>query len=108
MNQKQLRVLWAGVVIIVLMALFPPWKYVFYIQGSSGIEKAGPYRLVFSPPEIPITSLGYDGRERFDGHPRDRWIVLIDWERLVLPVGAVGLLTFALSLSFRVRGSSRQ
>ena len=108
MNQKQLRVLWAGVVIIVLMALFPPWKYVIPIQGRSGKEKAGPYRSVFSPPEIPVTSHSSYGEEEFDGSMRRRWIVQIDWERLVLPVGAVGLLTFALTLTFRVRDSSKQ
>ena len=108
MNQKQLRVLWAGVVIIVLMALFPPWKYVIPIEGRSGIEKAGPYRSVFSPPEVPVTSDSGSGEELFDGHYRSAFIVQIDWDRLALPVGAVGLLTFALTLTFRVRDSSKQ
>ena len=108
MNQKQLRVLWAGVAIIALMALFPPWKYVIHVQGRSGIEKAGPYRSVFSPPEIPVTSHSGFGEELFDGRYRRAWVVQIDWDRLALPVGAVGLLTFALTLTFRVRGSSRQ
>jgi hypothetical protein len=107
MNQKQMKVLWAGLVIIVLMALFPPWKYVFYVPGKLRIDKTGPYGLVFSPPEIPVTSQGY-GDEFFEGRSRSMWAVQVDWHRLVLPVCAVAVLTFALTLTFRVRGSSKE
>jgi hypothetical protein len=40
MNRKQKIVLWIGIVIIVLMCLFPPWVRVIEIEGS---------RLVSSP-----------------------------------------------------------
>jgi len=40
MNRKQKIILWIGIVIIVLMCLFPPWVRVFEIKGS---------RLVSSP-----------------------------------------------------------
>lgn len=119
-DKKQSIVVWVGALIIAVMALCPPWKYVY---SKYGIEKIAPYDFVFSPPEIPGKELdekanatpleeinkalermalkkeGFD----FDMYSRDRWAVQVDWYRLVLPVGAVGLLTIALTLTFRVR-----
>ena len=106
MNQKQLKVLWTGVVIIALMLLIPPWEYVFDASGRLRIEKAAPYGFVFSPPEIPVTSRNGDARclNCFEGRSRQAWSVQVDWDRLVLPVCVVGVLTFARILTFRVPG----
>lgn len=102
MNKKQMKVFWAGIVLAVLMTLVPPWKYTYYVPGKVQIEKAGPYGFVFSPPGIPVTSR-YSYGEAFEGYARRGWAVQVDWQRLFLPLGAVGMLTFALTLTFRAR-----
>jgi|GEM_PF-3331408 len=125
MNKKQSVVLWVGALIIAVMALYPPWKYVC---SKHSIEKIAPYDFVFSPPEIPgkeldekasasdpleeinrsLARIALKEEFHFDRYPRDMWAVQVDWYRFVLPVGAVGLLTFALTLTFRVRGSAKE
>lgn len=100
MNRKQLMVLWVGAGLIALMVLFPPWKCVYYAPGRLRIEKPAPYGFVFSPPEIPVTSRSEYG-EYFEGFSRNMWSLQIDYHRLVLPVCAVAVVTFALTLAFR-------
>lgn len=62
MNIKQRKVLLVGLVLIIGMMLFPPWKYVYRHPGtrtSSGrvvfpavnAERSAGYRFIASPPE---------------------------------------------------------
>ena len=46
MNKKQLKVIWVGIVFIVLMAFFPPWAQV----TSGGASFSRGYGLIFIPP----------------------------------------------------------
>jgi hypothetical protein len=51
MNRKQLIVIWAGILIVVAMCLFPPWRY-YHRESSTYLT--GPYRLIFlGPPDVP-------------------------------------------------------
>ena len=118
MNKKQIIVLWAGALIIAGMALYPPWKYVC---RKYSIEKIAPYAFVFSPPEITLIASGNDDMSAkimeasaliragvdFGICPQDMRAVQVDWYRLGLPAIAAGLLTVALTLTFRVGGSAK-
>lgn len=59
MNSKQRIVILAGMVVAVLIGLFPPWDYVYDytrmgIFGIARIEPAG-YHLIFLPPNPPVS-----------------------------------------------------
>jgi hypothetical protein len=53
MNKNQKKVIMAGLVVIVLMGLFPPWVHTVNVSTklrTIKIERAGNYGLLFSPP----------------------------------------------------------
>ncbi len=49
MNKNQKRVIMAGLVVIVLMGLFPPWVHTVHVKELK-IDRAGSYGFLFSPP----------------------------------------------------------
>jgi len=49
MNRKQKIVLWIGIVIIVLMCLFPPWMRIRDF-GESRVVTRGTYQFLLTPP----------------------------------------------------------
>jgi len=49
MNKKQLKILWIGITIIVLMGLFPPWHTQI---PQIGTQKPFGYAFIFAPPEV--------------------------------------------------------
>ena len=50
MNEKQKKLIVVGVAIIILMGLFPPWKYTFNYKTAFSEEPAG-YGFLLSPPK---------------------------------------------------------
>ncbi len=72
MNIKQRITLSVGIMIITLMGVFPPWKYVYDFPGGADVpwlrvERPTGYHPVFSPPQIPdektiSTLFGFDER----------------------------------------------
>jgi hypothetical protein len=51
MNTKQLRTLLVGLVLIVLMGLFPPWIYTYEgVFHSWRYERRAGYRFILNPP----------------------------------------------------------
>ena len=50
--KTQLRVILAGLVIIIIMGIFPPWNYTLELQKVHLLRPAG-YAPIFSPPEPP-------------------------------------------------------
>ena len=50
MNRKQKTVLWAGIAIIALMGIFPPWVYEFG-EALGGVKHDAGYKCILTPPE---------------------------------------------------------
>ncbi len=49
-NEKQKKIIIAGVVVIILMGVFPPWTYTFKYKTAYSNEPAG-YGFIIVPPE---------------------------------------------------------
>ena len=49
-NEKQRKFIIAGVVVVILMGLFPPWTYTFKYKTAYSNEPAG-YGFILAPPE---------------------------------------------------------
>jgi hypothetical protein len=80
MNKHQLITLWVGLGIVLVMVLFPPWKYVYSGVLQVTLEKQAPYAPIFAPPEIMRT-------------PKGMWTAKIDFSRLVVQAVVVLLVT---------------
>ena len=118
MTRKQLIVMWVGIVTIVAMCLFLPWRYRrLNTSGYTITNVAGPYRLaVLGPPEVPFIEKEnagwiYDNRQdaytnyNFKGHPYQQWRVEIDTPRLIIS-GIIFVVVFGgLMATFRDRKS---
>lgn len=50
LNEKQRKVVILGIVLFILMGLFPPWIYTLNAQSINREKPAG-YALIISPPE---------------------------------------------------------
>ncbi|NQU06020.1 MAG: hypothetical protein HQ568_08000 [Calditrichaeota bacterium] len=50
MNKKQKIVLWIGLVLFMLMGIFPPWYYVYKSEISADISYKSGYYCLFVPP----------------------------------------------------------
>jgi len=52
MNKKQLISLWVGIIIIVLMGLFPPWFFTGFDRGGAlGPRESSSYKFLIPPPK---------------------------------------------------------
>lgn len=49
-NEKQKKIIVIGVVVIILMAIFPPWTHTYRYKTAYSNEPAG-YRFIFYPPD---------------------------------------------------------
>lgn len=87
MNKHQLITLWVGLGIVLVMVLFPPWKYVYSGVLQVTVEKQAPYAPIFAPPEIMRT-------------PKGMWTAKIDFSRLVVQAVVVLLVTCGLVFIF--------
>lgn len=63
MNRIQKNILVIGIIVIVLMAIYPPWTFTGYILSSGFAipEQAGDYALITKPPgscKIDLRRLG--------------------------------------------------
>jgi hypothetical protein len=90
MNKKQKIITLIGMVTILTMSLFPPWRIV---DESTAVprEKPAGYYCLFSPPEPPVT---YDeeGREDFVSMRLDMSRLAVQWiSALFLMAGALYL-----------------
>jgi hypothetical protein len=90
MNKNQKKVIIVGLVLIVLMGLFPPWIHTFNVKAVN-IERAGNYGFMFSPPP-PERNLSFLN-EKLWGVRLDVSRLLIQWILVVVIVcGLVVLL----------------
>lgn len=89
MNKNQKKVIIAGLVVIVLMGLFPPWIHTI-TDNPLKIERAGNYGFLLSPPppgrNFPFLN------ENIWGVRLDVSRLLIQWILVVVIVG--GLVVF--------------
>ncbi|MFC1587824.1 hypothetical protein ACFL54_05910 [Planctomycetota bacterium] len=89
MNGMQKYSIWVGILIVIAMGIYPPWKFTFDIveQGEKlHSEKPAVYSLINNPPEP----------EWFDTHigvALDMTRLLIQWGLVLLMVGGV-IVTF--------------
>ena len=65
LNEKQRIVIWAGLVLVLIMGFFPPWKYVLSVPsyrlsdmsgGGTVTERSAGYRLIFQSPSLEDTT----------------------------------------------------
>ncbi len=89
MNKNQKKVIMAGLVVIVLMGLFPPWVHTVNVKTIK-IERAGNYGFMFSPPP-PEPNLPFLN-EKLWGVRLDVSRLLIQWILVVVIV--CGLVVF--------------
>jgi hypothetical protein len=88
MNKNQKKVIMAGLVVIVLMGLFPPWVHTVHVKEIK-IDRAGSYGFLFSPPVPAHKTLPL---ENFWGVRLDVSRLLIQWILVVMIV--CGLVVF--------------
>jgi hypothetical protein len=108
---SQVKAMWGGIGVLVLVLAFPPWKFTLS-AGTLRVERPGPYGFVSSPPEVPfdknpldeiILQAGDLGEANFQGHKRKLWTVQIDIFRLTLPVALIVLATAGALVGLRPR-----
>jgi hypothetical protein len=116
MNKSQILILWSGILVIVVLLLFPPWQFVVNISTPVGRHSvsAGPYRLVFlGAPSVPITRTteyvsSYDGSRSksylHDDYEVSLWKTEIDKPRLLIPISIVVIVTIGLLVTFNRKG----
>jgi hypothetical protein len=80
MSGKQKLVVMAGVCLVALMILFPPWKYTIPSSAYIFYSQPGPYGFLFFPPS---PSDDYSG-------------LVIDFSRLLIQIAGVGLVVGGL------------
>jgi hypothetical protein len=97
MNKRQWTALLVGAGIIAVIALFPPWKFVY---GATHSEMPAPYGFFYFPPGIPA--------HLNSGLGRGPWVARVDWYRLVLPMVVVAACSYTLILAFRTRDPSKK
>lgn len=76
MNKKQLIALWAGIIIISLMGIFPPW--IMTGQSQIPIRLQFKYRFILLPPKMSgkeVIAPGY----HISGHHIDFSTLSIQW-----------------------------
>lgn len=102
-NDKRLLIMWIVISMLIIMCMFPPWKY--HHASTSGVADkyvAGPYRLLFlGPPSIPV-GWPYE-KEYFKGYIRTSWHPELDWIRFLIPMFVLALIAVGLIVSFRDR-----
>lgn len=102
MNRRQTIILLSGLGITVLLFCIPPWKYTLYAPNQIHVEIPGPFALIFTPPEVPLTKISRtDTGTYFHGLDRDKWSVKIDLLRMLLPVIPLAVLIIVLLFLFR-------
>lgn len=109
MNRKQLIVMWAGILVIVAMCLFPPWRYHFHYSNAGRTQDsiiAGPYWPIFmGQPKVPISEY-IDSIPAFKGRNQQYWDAEVDFERLLLPIAAMIIIIAGFWVTFRDRSKA--
>lgn len=82
MNNKQRIVIAIGVVIILIMGLFPPWVATL---DRNHREYPGDYGLIFSPPDVTDVESGY-------GVHLDISRLIVQWVTVILVVAGIVLI----------------
>lgn len=85
---KHRRIVILGVVLFVLMGLFPPWIYIAAIPRGGPVEKPAGYYLLFDPPAPEKSG--------------PIWGVRVDVVRLLVQWAVVGAFTGAFFLRRRL------
>ena len=105
MNDKQRRVLWAGIIVVILMGLFPPIVgsyaairskecYYFYAQPS--------YGFLLTVSDMKITAGLHPVESGFpENNPHFKFISVIDFEKLLIQWFIVAAITAGIIVSNR-------
>jgi hypothetical protein len=115
MNKKQMRFLWAGIIIICLMGLFPPWTQEVTFLGSKFSDYAK-YSCIFYPPSFKLhlssSTLKISERDKeilLLSDSISNYSVHINITILFIQWICIALLTFGFILTFRKKiGDSKQ
>jgi hypothetical protein len=107
MNKKQMRFLWAGIIIICLMGLYPPWSQEVDVFNKKISEYAN-YSWIFLPPSFDISSHDLEITEEtqktavyFVSEIVKEYSVHINTTILFIQWICVALLTFGFIVTFR-------
>jgi len=84
LSPTQRGIILAGITVIVLMGLFPPWTYTFKSPRTYSEEPAG-YGFIASPPSIRADDHGY--RQRWHGIKIDLSRLLVQWAVTIAAAG---------------------
>lgn len=95
LNDRQKYSLWAGIILVTLMGLYPPWKNILVYEGRPRIEDQGEFELIFDPPKSIIRR---SDRPTYYGN----YLVFykIDFDRLLIQWAIVGIVTSGLIATF--------
>jgi hypothetical protein len=92
MNGKQQVALWAGITLLVVMSLFPPWAEIVNLEGRR-IERPAGYTSIFEPPQPTSESEAWR-----------RWTSMrIDFSRLLIQWVIVTVVTGGAIITLRDR-----
>ncbi|MGB2987636.1 MAG: hypothetical protein WBE26_17355 [Phycisphaerae bacterium] len=103
-NKRQRPILWAALFVSVIMVLFPPWvgEKGRWVDAPQTLGRHDPqyvrlpvsvgYALIFRPPQrvYGITNAS----------------IRINWSRLLIQIGVMGLITGGLVLAFKIKLTS--
>jgi hypothetical protein len=104
MNAKQIRILWIGIIIVVIMGLFPP------VVGSYALRERG-FRVYAGPRyDFLLTSSGAGLKITGDMKPVDaeyvsrnrrNWIDVIDFQKLLIQWSIVAAIAAGAIVSIK-------
>ena len=89
MSNREIKIIWCAVAVIIVMILFPPWKYTYNRPHQFKAEKPGPYAFLLDPP---------DSRSRL-------WSVKVDFVRLGLQIAIIVLILSVFLVTSRIRAT---
>jgi len=100
-NAKQKWVLEAGIVVAVLIGLYPPWQFVVHWRTSE-VPRQGPYGLLFDSPQPPTKTGPFGGVEdAVTGWPITSVETRLDTQRLAVEWITLIFVVSGLLLLFR-------
>ena len=82
MNKKQLITMWVGIIVLVLMSIFPPWTGEVTRESGTQTHLSTIYVFIFNFPD-------------------EDSLYHIDIAKLLIQYSIIGLITFGLIITFK-------
>ena len=97
MNKKQLKIMWVGIVIFILIGIRPPWAFVITVE--SPVKVYWEHRLLYSRPTDKELRLMTRRNKKFDDYRGFGFQVYT--EALCVEWGIIAVLTIGLIMTYK-------